>query len=753
MIYRFGRCTLDTQTHELHRAEHGVPLQPKVFQVLAYLIAHRHRLVTKQELLEQVWSHQFVHDSVIARCIMEARKAIGDRDGAPHSIVTLRGQGYRFTAAVTDHADAAPHAAIQEVHGAALSPPSPVHDIPDWSYNSAMPATPAAPQALRLAPSIHTVECKWVTVLCCTLAGTTGPDAEYTPADQPNLLHAFLDLAIPEVRRYGGTLQHVMPEGFLALFGAPIAYEDHVQRAVLAALGLRRCLRVWYAKAGPPGAQEPTLRLGLHTGLMMVGRVVDDVPMSYAAGEIADLAIQLASGAAPGTIVVSTTTARLVRGVVRVVAAPAGAGQFPPLPSYHVCAMTQRHAVGGRGGDGALTPFVGRQRELATLHALLQMVSAGRGQVVNIVGEPGMGKSRLLEEFRCSLQPHQVTYLAGACVSYGRTIPYLPVLDMLQSHCGITADDADASIITKVHRSLHKVGLAPETWAPALLQLLGVERETTSGDLLSAPTIKRQICEALHQMALNESRQRPCIVVIEDVHWIDPTSKEYVELLVDRLPGAAILLLTTFRPGYQPVWMGKSYATQIALQPLAPEDSRQVVHSILHTAAAPTLTPPILVHAEGNPLFLEELARHAMTPDGERQHATVPDTLQSLLAARIDRLSLAEKHMLHIAAVMGMDVPCSLFHAMTGVSEEVFRHNLGHLQTAELLYETRLCPEQTYTFKYRLLQEAVYASLPQHTRQQLHARLAQLLATRFPDLARTQPALLARHAAYLPALL
>ncbi len=601
------------------------------------------------------------------------------------------------------------------------------------------------PPTLCFASSVHTVECKWVTVLCCTLVGATVMDESHAPAGQHHLLHAFLDLAIPEVRRYGGTLQHVMPEGFLALFGAPIAYEDHAQRAVLAALGLRRCLRAWYARAGLPLAQEPTLRLGLHTGLMMVGRVVDDVPMSYAAGEITDLAIQLASGAAPGTIVVSATTARLVRGIVRVVAVPSpnGAGQVPPLPSYHVCAMTPRRALGGRYEDWALTSFVGRQRELATLHALLQEVTGGRGQVVSIVGEPGMGKSRLLYEFRRSLRPQRVTYLAGACVSYGRTMPYLPVLDVLQGHCGIAEDDTDAAIIAKVHRSLQEVGMAPETWAPALLQLLGVQPETAGADLLSAPTIKLQICEALHQMALNGSRQRPCIVVIEDLHWIDPMSKDYVEMLVDRLPGAAILLLTMFRPGYQPAWMGKSYATQIALQPLGPEDSRQVVHSLLHTASAPpTLAPPILAKAEGNPLFLEELARHAVTYDADRQPTLVPDTLQSLLAARIDRLPLAEKHLLHIAAVIGMDVPLALFHAMTEVSEEVFRHSLSHLQTAELLYETRLFPEQTYTFKHRLLQEAIYESLPQRTRQQLHGRLAQLLTTRFPEMAQTQPAYL-----------
>ena len=171
MIYRFGMCTLDTQTHELYREGHIVPLQPKVFQVLTYLIAHRQRLVTKQELLEQVWSRQFVHDSVIARCIMEARKAIGDREGSPHSIVTLRSQGYRFTAAVTDHVDAAPHAEAQEVHVASRSPASLVQDVPAWSYGSAIPTMP--PPTLCFASSVHTVECKWVTVLCCTLVGAT----------------------------------------------------------------------------------------------------------------------------------------------------------------------------------------------------------------------------------------------------------------------------------------------------------------------------------------------------------------------------------------------------------------------------------------------------------------------------------------------------------------------------------------------------------------------------------------------------
>jgi len=767
MIYRFGACTLDTQTHELYREGQIVPLQPKVFQVLTYLIEHRHRLVTKQELLAHVWLHQFVDDSVIARCIMAARKAIGDTQGSPQSIITLRSQGYRFTAAVTGRVEAAGATAWAQGFGrpvplppdAAL--PRPVEDIPDWSRSHPIPTTPLALDGGYLASSIHTVECKWVTALCCTLASTTVLEAGHTPTGGPNFLHAFLDLAIPEVRRYGGTLQHVTPESFLTLFGAPIAYEDHAQRAVLAALGLRRCLRAWYAKAGLPVTPEPTLRLGLHTGLMMVGRVVDDVPILYAAGEITDLAFQLASGAAPGAIVASATTARLVRGMVRLAALPSpdGTGPSPPLSSYHVCAMLPRRVVARRSGDWGLTPFAGRQRDLATLHTLLQMVSAGRGQVVSIMGEPGMGKSRLLYEFCRSLEPHRVTYVAGACVSYGRTIPYLPVLDVLRSHCGITAEDADAVIIAQVQRSLQEAGMAPETWAPALLQLLRVQPENADRDLLSAPTSKAQICAALHQMALNSSRQRPYIVVLEDLHWIDAASQDYVEMLVDRIPRAAILLLTTFRPGYQPTWMGKSYATQIALQPLEPEDSRQMVHHLLHTAAAaPSLASSILAYAEGNPFFLEELAHHAVTPDAEgacgpsadpvaekRQHTLVPDTIQALLAARVDRSSLAEKHLLHIAAVIGMEVPLALLRAMAAVSEEVLQHSLSHLQSAELLYETRLGPEQTYTFKHRLLQETIYESLPPHIRQQQHHRLVQLLTTRFPDLARTQPEWLDRH--------
>src|SRR5215471_3182730 len=381
MIYRFGACTLDTQTHELYREGQIVPLQPKVFQVLTYLIEHRQRLVTKQELLAQVWLQQFVDDSVIARCIMAARKAIGDNQGGPQSIITLRSQGYRFTAAVTNRVEAlgatdGPERSAASAQVAALSPPRPVQDIPGWSRSHPIPTMPLTHEGRDLASSIHTVECKWVTALCCTLASTTVLEAGHTPTGGPNLLYAFLDLAIPAVRRYGGTLQHVMPESFLALFGAPIAYEDHAQRAVLAALGLQRCLRAWYTKAGLALTQEPALGLGLHTGLMMVGRVVDDVPILYAAGEITDLALQLASGAAPGAIVASATTARLVRGMVRLAALPSpdGTGPSPPLSSYHVCAMLPRRVAARRSGDWGLTPFVGRQRDLATLHTLLQMV-------------------------------------------------------------------------------------------------------------------------------------------------------------------------------------------------------------------------------------------------------------------------------------------------------------------------------------------------------------------------------------------
>jgi predicted ATPase len=380
------------------------------------------------------------------------------------------------------------------------------------------------------------------------------------------------------------------------------------------------------------------------------------------------------------------------------------------------------------------------------LHALLAQVEEGRGQVVGIVGEPGLGKSRLLYEFRHSLGRRRLAYRAGRCLSYGNTTPYLPVLDLLRHHCGITGTDGPEDITAKIHRSLQELDMAPEMWAPALLHLLDLQEGTDALAVLRPEARKTRILTALTQMCLNGSRQRPLILEIEDLHWIDPSSDECLAALVERIAGAPILVLVTYRPGYRPTWIDKSYVTQVALQPLTSQDSLQVVQAVLPTGTPNVpLVPQLLAKADGNPFFLEELARTVVEQGTDVSSRTVPDTVQAVLLARIDRLPATAKHLLQTAAVIGKDVSLPLLQAVTEVADEAMHRDLRHLQAAEFLYETYTPTALVYAFKHALTQEVAYQSLVRRVRQQYHAHIAQALEERFPEVAEAQPELLAQH--------
>lgn len=710
MIYAFGDWALDTDLYELRHAGEPVKLEPQAFEVLTYLVQHSDHVVSKHELFEHVWRDRFVSDKALERCIQIVRRALGDRSGAPRFIQTLRGRGYRFISAVQTMSPPVP--------------PNPSPPVPDGEY-------------------------KRVTVLVCvlsnaaTLASHLGPEAMF------NFMQGFLALAQSDIRRYEGTITQYRGGGFMALFGAPLAYEDHARRAVLAALALQRHFIEEAGALGLPFGEALGLRIGLHTGPVIVGSLEENAHMPYTTvGETTQLADRLQQCAEPGTILASDATVQLVQGEVRVkdwgrVDSP---GKTDAVLAYRVVAAQPRRASWAGRSERPLSRFIGRTRELALLRERLVQAQNGQGQVVGIVGEPGLGKSRLLYEFCQGLTEQRVTYLEGRCLSYGRTVPYLPVLDLLRQNCGITDADRAEVITAKVQLSLQEVGMEPATWMPYLLHLLGVQGGTAHLAGLSPEAIKTRTLEALWQMSLAGSHQRPLILAVEDLHWLDVTSEECFTSLVERLAGAPMLCLFTYRPGYRPPWIEKSYATQIALQRLAPGDSLRMVQALLHATQLPdAILQAILTKAEGNPFFLEELS-HSVMEQGERHVISgVPDTVQAVLAARIDRLPPEEKRLLQAAAVIGKEVLFPLLQAITGRHEEEVQRGLRHLQATEFLYELRLVPERVYTFKHALTQEVAYQSLLQLARQQYHRQIAQVLEERFPDTVGTQPELLAHH--------
>src|SRR5262249_43082816 len=358
-------------------------------------------------------------------------------------------------------------------------------------------------------------ERKQVTVLFCDLANSTPIAERIGPEAMHTLLNRFFEVALSEVHRYEGTINQFLGDGFMALFGAPLAHEDHARRAVLAAWALQRTLQE--AHLGEPYGVECAFRMGLNSGLVVVGSIGDNLRMDYSAiGDTTNLASRLQGVAEPGTILMSASMSRLVQGYVRLEAIqPVQVkGKTEPVPIYKVTGTLPRRSPIVSRGERILSSFVGRERELATLEALFAQVEAGQGQVVGIVAEAGGGKSRLLYEFRQRLQDKRVTYLEGRCLSYGSMIPYHPLIDVLRHNCGISETESPETIIEKVHVGLHEVGMDAEESVPYLLQLLGVKEGTERLAVFTPEAIRTRTFDTLKQMSLKGSQQRPLIFEI-----------------------------------------------------------------------------------------------------------------------------------------------------------------------------------------------------------------------------------------------
>ncbi|MGH8070816.1 MAG: AAA family ATPase [Candidatus Entotheonellia bacterium] len=744
MRYVFGDYSLDTQRYELRRAGELIPLGPQAFNVLAYLVAQRDRVVSRDELFARLWPGQFVTDDALGRCIRAARRALEDRPEAPRYIVTSRGRGYRFIAPVQEQ----PHGSSEDgrlttVPGQS-NPPPPSAAASEGLPLGSLPTVSGElqPRSEEVRPPALAGEYKQVTVLCGGLADALALARRLGPEAMHRRMQMVFTAVQQVLHRYGGSLIELSGEGFVALFGAPVAQEDHAQRAVLAALALHAHV----AASAPDRSQAPAeslaLCLGLHTGRVVVELLGGEPLRLYtAAGETTQVALRLRQLAAPGTTLLSAATQQLVQESVQ--AEPRGevtvSEGHTPMLVYGVRGIAhQRSGVVGHGAR-ARSPFAGRVRELALLQERLDAVVAGQGQVVTLVGEPGMGKSRLLAEFCRGLQGCGVRYVEGHCLSYASATPYLPVADLVRQLCGLTPGAPHDTITATVHRRLQEADLDPIEGVPLVLALLDIPLEAESLAQLSPLERKARTFALLRQLVFHEVQRQPCILAVENLHWSDTTSEEWLTSLVERLAGAALLVLVTYRPGYQPPWLAQSYATQIALSPLRDEDSRTVVQAVLQTASVPAMmVQEIVTQAAGNPFFLEELAWHVIEHGGgPPAPRAVPETIEAVLAARLDRLPPEEKRLLQTAAVIGMTVPVPLLQVVTDLAADAIHTHLGHLQTAEFLYEMGSLPTSTYIFKHALTQEVAYGSLLQERRRVLHGRTAQaieaLFAERLPE--------------------
>jgi DNA-binding winged helix-turn-helix (wHTH) protein/tetratricopeptide (TPR) repeat protein len=730
MRYIFGECTLDTQRAELARAGCVYRLRRKVFQALAYLLAHADRVVSKQELCEQVWPQQFISDAALESVIKAVRQAIGDSGRSPRLLQTVYGQGYRWMAAVTTADQPPPDRPAIVALARASTDGSPEMD-----------ALARTGTRERGAP-VSTGEWKLVTVLCCALAAPPS-GAALELETHYRQLSALYALTREAVQRYGGTLQPLAGDQIVAIFGAPLAQEEHAQRAVLAALELQRRVHEAGSALSAPLGSGLAVRLGLHTGQVAVG-LFEATPEGAGAvvGDTLMRASALQAQAAPGTIQCSQVTARLVSQVVQVaVVEPAPLAVAPLLDTVYT--------VLGRRAPGrllslqearVLTPFIGRTRELAILHTLMAQVEDGRGQVVGIIGEPGIGKTRLCAEFVRRQWPPSWCLLDTYAVSYNQAIPYRPVIDLLKAYFHLDERDPAPAIHDQITTRLRRLDAALTPLAPALLALLDVPVEDPQWQALDPPQRRQQTFQALKQLVLRASQDKPLLVVIENLHWLDTETQACLDTLVEGLPTARLLLLVTYRPDYQHSWGHKTYYTRLRLDPLSRLQAHALLDARLGDAAGlRSLKQQVIALTQGNPFFLEESVQTLIETGSvhgicgadrlgaPRPMLHVPITVQAVLADRLDRLPPEEKHLVQVAAVIGMEAPLALLRALTELSEEALRRSLAHLQAVEFLYETPVFPASAYTFKHALTHEVAYGSLLQDQRRVLHARIVEAM--------------------------
>jgi class 3 adenylate cyclase len=548
--------------------------------------------------------------------------------------------------------------------GASLDGPGP-QDI------ASEPLAPAPP-VVRVPPARGPPvgEMKQVTVLFCDIVGSTLLTDRLGSEAMRDLVSSFLETSLVEVHRYGGTVPQFLGDGFLAVFAAPVTQEDHVQRALLAALGIQRALSGPgdHLAAARKDKLDLPVRIGIHTGSVVFGPIAGGLSMDDTViGDTANLAARLQQAAEPATILLSEATYRLAQSYVGVepVAPLILKGRPEPVPAFRLREVSRARA-GLRASTAArTTTFVDRHGDLTTLHNFLRQVENGHRQAVGIVGEAGIGKSRLLAEFRRQLGPERVTWLEGRCLSYGTAIPYLLILDILRSHCGIVENDSREMIAEKVDSGLMQAGIDPEQNAPVLFHLLGIE-DLSGSPLLSNPeTVKATTFEVFRRLIVELSLERPLVLVLEDLHWIDKISEEFISFVAENIPNSRVLMLASYRPGYRLPCIDKSYAGQTPLQPLSRDDSIHIVRSVLPTERViELLTEEIVAKGDGNPFFLEQLTLHAGEAAGVRSDLLVPDTIHDVVMARIDRLPEATKRVLQTAAVIGREFPSRLLAAL-----------------------------------------------------------------------------------------
>ncbi|NIS63101.1 MAG: AAA family ATPase, partial [Proteobacteria bacterium] len=591
-------------------------------------------------------------------------------------------------------------------------------------------------------------ERKLVTVLFADVANYTAISEKLDPEEVHQIMDGCFKILMDEIHNYEGTINQFTGDGVMSLFGAPVAHEDHAQRGCYAALSIQKAIGEYSGKVKKDCGVDFKMRIGLNSGPVIVGSIGDDLRMDYTAvGDTTNLASRMESMAKPGSILVSKNTYKIARdffvlgslGKVEVKGKEASVEAYELIKPSEVETRIEASVVKG------LTKFVGREKELEALEKAFEKTQSGFGQVVGLVGEAGVGKSRLILELRHMLSKGEYSYLEGRCLHYGGSMAYLPILDILRSYFEIKEGDREFLIKKKIEKKILGLDEKLQGVLPPFHELLSLAVDDEAYQKLEPKEKREKTFEAIRDLLVRESQNKPIILVVEDLQWVDKTSEEFLDYLIGWLANTHIVLILLYRPEHTHSWGSRSYYTQIGLDQLSTKTSAELVQSILERGeVVPELRELILTRAAGNPLFMEEFTRsllengsiqrkdHQYVLSRKASEIDVPDTIQGIVAARMDRLEESLKRIMQVASVIGREFAFRILQTITGMREELKSHLLN-LQGLEFIYEKRLFPELEYIFKHALTQEVAYSSLLLKRRKEIHEKVGRAIEELYPE--------------------
>lgn len=745
MRYRFSGCELDTQLRAICRGDKQLTLRPKPFEMLVYLIENCDRVVSKQEFADQLWPDQYISDAVIQNSILAVRQALGDSGREQRMIQTLHGYGYRFVAPITAVVDAAAvDAGEPKPQEAQLLPVEP--NLPTQRSE----ATSATENDRVPAPTMtHTASSRrQLTVLFCDLVGATHLSSELDPEDYMDIVHGYHETCAAVIKHFEGHIAQYLGDGVLVYFGYPAAHEDDARRAVYTALGILDRIGQFNDQLRSTHGVQISVHMGIHTGLVVVSTMgAGTHETRLALGETPNIAARLQNLAAPNTAILSAATHQLTRGYFefQALGTQIVRGLAEPMDTYQVLQASDtynRFTVSMRQG---LTPLVGRERELELLLERWSRSRDGSNHIVFMSGEAGIGKSRLVQALKEQTRSETCSMLECQGSPYHQHTAFWPMLALFPHVFQWEPQEPTEIKVSKMEQFLEQIQLPQKEMMPLLIHLLSLPDKGYPPLELTPEQQRLKTFEALLKVIFGLAELHPILLVMEDLHWMDPSTLEFLQLLVDQGPMVPLLTVVTCRPGVQPSWILRSRVTPMPLDRLEPEHVREMITLVLgdHKLSV-AVQQQIMTRTDGIPLFVEEVTKMlregSSHPAWERDRAggditpvlPIPATLKDLLMARLDQMG-ASKEIAQVGSIIGRSFDYGLIHELTTWDEIALGAGLRELVRAELMYQQGVPPQASYMFKHAMIQDAAYNSLLVRWRKELHHKVGTAIETRHSD--------------------